>query len=250
MPMSSITVVIPALNDAAMLRECLAALAVQSRPADEILVVDNGSTDDTAAVARAGGARVINEPRRGIFPATAAGFSAARSDLLARLDADSVPESDWLQRIETAFDEAPDLAALTGPGKFYGSNRVVHWLGEHLYIGGYFWSMQILLGHPPLFGSNLALRATVWQRVRDTVHSELADVHDDLDLSYHLEPGMRVRFDRSLVVGISARPFRTWGALGRRLRLAWITIRVNDAERSALRRRRDYRDALGAYAER
>jgi hypothetical protein len=110
--------------------------------------------------------------------------------------------------------------------------------------------MQLVLGHPPLFGSNLALRAAVWTRLRHTVHSNLRDVHDDLDLSYHIEPGMVVRFDRTLVVGISARPFRSWGALGRRLRLAWTTIRLNDSERSAARRRREYRDALEAYAER
>jgi glycosyltransferase involved in cell wall biosynthesis len=248
--MSSISVVIPALNDAEMLRTCLAALADQSRPADEIVVVDNGSTDDTAAVARGAGALVINEPQRGIFPATARGFSAARGEILARLDADSIPEPDWLARVEAEFDANPALSALTGPGRFYGGNRFVHWLGERFYIGGYFWFMQLVLGHPPLFGSNLALRAAVWTRLRHTVHSNLRDVHDDLDLSYHIEPGMIVRFDRTLVVGISARPFRSWSALGRRLRLAWITIRLNDGGRSAARRRREYRDALEAYAER
>ena len=60
-----ISVVVPVLNDSPMLAQCLAALALQTRPADEIVVVDNGSTDDTAAVATAGGARVVPEPVTG-----------------------------------------------------------------------------------------------------------------------------------------------------------------------------------------
>ncbi|MDP3207929.1 MAG: glycosyltransferase, partial [Rhodoglobus sp.] len=74
--MSRISVVIPARNDSVMLAACLRALADQTRPADEIIVVDNGSTDDTAAVAVAAGVRVIQESLWGIFPATAAGFDA------------------------------------------------------------------------------------------------------------------------------------------------------------------------------
>ena len=237
-----ISVVIPALNDAVMLAACLRALAAQSRPADEIVVVDNGSADDTAAVARAGGARVVVEPRRGIMPATAAGFDAAKGDILARLDADSVPPPDWLERVEAAFAADPRLTALTGPGDFYGSNRLVHWMGKTFYIGGYFWFMTFMLGHAPLFGSNLALRADAWRTLRLTVHRNLRELHDDLDLAYHLEPQMVVRYDPTLRVGISARPFSSWAGLGRRLSWAYKTIRLNTGRGSWSRRRAERRE--------
>jgi glycosyltransferase involved in cell wall biosynthesis len=235
--MHYISVIIPALNDAEMLRNCLAALTAQTRPADEIIVVDNGSIDDTAEVARAAGAIVIAEPTKGIFPATAAGFDSARGEILGRLDADSVPAADWLERVETAFAEDDALTALTGPGVFYGSNRLVHFLGRHLYIGGYFWFIGLVLGHPPLFGSNLALRSSAWSRLRLTVHRNQADIHDDLDLSYHVAPDMIVRYDPKLVVGISARPFGSWRALRRRLSWAFGTMALNGREISAMRRR-------------
>lgn len=235
--MTRVSVVIPSLNDSAMLAVCLEALARQTRPADEIVVVDNGSTDATADVARAAGARVIDEPHRGIFPATAAGFDAATGDLLARLDADSVPEPDWIERVVARFESEPDLAALSGPGDFYGSNRLVHWVAENLYIGGYIWFVGWLVGHPPLFGSNLALRASTWARLRGSVHSSLREIHDDLDLAIHIEPDMRVEFDRSLRVGVSSRPFTSISGLGRRLSWAYTTIALNAREKPFRERR-------------
>jgi len=235
--MAVISVVIPVLNDSEMLRTCLEALRSQSRPADEIVVVDNGSTDDTAGIALAAGARVVTESRRGIPAATAAGFDAARGDLLARLDADSVPFPDWLELLEQRFDADESLAAVTGPGVFYGAGRMVRRLGEVLYIGGYFWSMGWLLGHPPLFGSNFAIRASAWRRIRLTSHRDVRELHDDLDFSFQFQPDMKVEYDRDLVVGVSARPFGTAKGFFRRLHWAYTTIAVNAREQPLLERR-------------
>lgn len=238
-----VSVVIPALDDAPMLAKCLEALATQSRPADEIVVVDNGSTDDTAAVARAAGARVVDEPLRGIFPATSTGFDAATGDLVARLDADSVPPADWIERIVATFEADAELSWLSGPGDFYGSTRVVHWMAETFYIGGYVWFVGLLLGHPPLFGSNLAFRAQAWRAVRSSVHRGMREIHDDLDLAIHVQPGQRVRFDKGLRVGVSARPFATISGFRRRIDWAFGTLALNARERSYRQRRREYRAA-------
>jgi glycosyltransferase involved in cell wall biosynthesis len=70
-----ITVVIPALDEAGNIAAVVASLLAQ--PIDRVVVVDNGSTDDTAAVATAAGADVIVEPRRGYGYACAAGSRAA-----------------------------------------------------------------------------------------------------------------------------------------------------------------------------
>jgi glycosyltransferase involved in cell wall biosynthesis len=235
--MTVISVVIPALNDSDMLQRALAALAAQTRLADEIVVVDNGSTDDTADVARRAGARVVVEPKRGIPAATAAGFDAATGALIGRLDADSVPATNWIAEFERRFDRNPELSAITGPGKFYGANRLVRAAGELLYIGGYFWAMTWLLGHPPLFGSNFAIRKSAWLQIRESCHRDVRELHDDLDLSFQFTVGMRIEFDKKLRVGVSSRPFSSAAGLRRRLHWAYTTIATNAREQSLFARR-------------
>jgi glycosyltransferase involved in cell wall biosynthesis len=218
--MTTVSVVIPARNDAEMLEACLAALARQTRLPDEIVVVDNGSWDSTALVARAAGAIVVAEPTPGIPRASAAGYDAATGELIARLDADSVPPADWIAHAVRRFELEPDLSVLTGIGDFYGSTPLVHTLGRVVYLGGMLVSMTPYLGHPPIFGSNFVMRREVWHELAGEVHRTQRTIHDDLDLSLHIKPWMRVAYDPAFRVGISARPFETFSGLRRRV--SWV----------------------------
>ncbi|MFL7867179.1 MAG: glycosyltransferase family 2 protein [Anaerolineales bacterium] len=81
-----VSLIIPALNEA----QCLARLLteVPFEALQQVIVVDNGSSDDTAGVARSGGATVIDEPRRGYGFACAAGLAAAEGDVVVFMDGD------------------------------------------------------------------------------------------------------------------------------------------------------------------
>jgi glycosyltransferase involved in cell wall biosynthesis len=87
------SIVVPAYNEEALLPATLAALALAMKGNDlsgEIVVCDNNSTDGTAAVARAAGARVVGEPVNHISRARNAGARAARGRYLVFVDADTV----------------------------------------------------------------------------------------------------------------------------------------------------------------
>ena len=118
MPVTLTSVVIPAYNEEQYLGRCLAALARQTYPADrfEVIVVDNGSTDTTAEIARRyGGVRVITKPRKGVARARQAGFAAARGAVIASTDADTVVPPFWVARIAEYFRADPALGAVYGP---------------------------------------------------------------------------------------------------------------------------------------
>jgi GT2 family glycosyltransferase len=111
-----LSVIIPVHNGGENLRRCLQGLAQSSRPVDEIIVVDDGSTDGSAALAAAAGAGVIALPAGPRGPAFARnrGVEAASGNLLVFIDADVVVHADTLARMEKVFEEKTDVAALFG----------------------------------------------------------------------------------------------------------------------------------------
>ncbi|ALU39235.1 glycosyl transferase family 2 [Kocuria flava] len=223
----SVSVVVPARDDAAQLAVCLRLLAAQSRRPDEVVVVDNASTDGTAAVARAAGARVVREPVRGIPAAAAAGYDAARGDVVVRCDADSRPGPEWVAELVAALGARPDAVAVSGPGRFLGLPPGLGTVLSALYVGLYVTAAGAALAHPPLFGTNMAMRRSWWLEVRGRVHRADPELHDDMDLSFRLDPGRRIVFLARPAVGMSPRALRPGPAAVRRLARAGRTLRVN-----------------------
>lgn len=243
-----VAVVIPCRDDAVMLAHCLRALAAQTHPPDSVIVVDNGSTDASAAVARAHGATVVAEPFVGIWPAAARGYDQALggADLIARLDADSRPHPDWIARLVRAFAADAALGVLTGGAEFYGASPLVNRLGERWFIGGgHFW-VRAWLGIPLVYGSNFAMRAAIWKRVRDRVDRANTRIHDDLDLTIRLRADDGVRYDPELRMPVSARPVQTLSGLSRRVWRVVATFAASWPEGAPRRRTEPARAPLAS----
>jgi hypothetical protein len=111
-PRLPVSVVIPCLNEAENIVQCVRrARKVLDRCgiAGEVLVVDNGSDDGSGALARAAGARVVDEPRRGYGSAYLAGFAAAYGDYIVMIDADLTYDFAEIPRFVAALEEGAEM---------------------------------------------------------------------------------------------------------------------------------------------
>lgn len=222
-----ISVVIPVKDDDSELARCLQALARQTLLPDEVIVVDNGSTDASAGVARAFGARVERCDAPGIPAASAAGYDAAGGEVILRLDADCIPDRSWVRAMADAFADRPDVDAFTGGARFVDGPRLLRRLLAAVYLGAYAAVMTPTLGHLPLFGSNLGMRRDAWRRVRSQVHRADPELHDDMDLAFHLGERGRIRFLRQARMGMSMRPFTSGRDFTRRVWRGLRTVMVH-----------------------
>jgi glycosyltransferase involved in cell wall biosynthesis len=109
------SVIVPVYNGASTLGACLRALAQQTVPraSYEVIVVDDGSTDDSAAIAARHGARVICQAHAGPAAARNRGAQAAQGAILLFTDADCEPRQDWIEAMLAPL-VAPDVAGVKG----------------------------------------------------------------------------------------------------------------------------------------
>ncbi len=110
------SVVIPVYNGAETLEGCLRSLAAQSlpRPQYEIIVVNDGSTDESARIATAHGARVISQRNMGAPAARNAGIVAANGTWIGFTDSDCVCSRTWLESLLRAAQQMPDAVGAAG----------------------------------------------------------------------------------------------------------------------------------------
>jgi glycosyltransferase involved in cell wall biosynthesis len=201
-----ISLIIPAYNEERYLGACLDEVARQTVMPDEVIVVDNNSTDATAAIAqRYPFVTLLQESAQGIVYARNRGFEAASGDILARTDADVVLPETWVERVGDFYADPKHAEwGLSGNGRPNNLpfSRILGWLQGQIAFRTNRW----LLGHYIFFGSNMALPRSGWQQVRAAVCLR-TDIHEDLDLAIHFHrAGGTISYQETLqVVGRAAR---------------------------------------------
>jgi glycosyltransferase involved in cell wall biosynthesis len=198
-----ISLVIPVYNEVDRIHDCLTAVARQTVRPFEVIVVNNNSTDGTIAIARAFPfVRIITEDRQGVVYARDAGFAAARGDVIARIDADTVIPSNWIATLKAVFaDSATDAVSGTVAYRDIALPHVVSRIDL-------FWRRRMarLLGRDvALQGANMAMRTAVWTVVQSQLCHERG-LHEDFDVAIHAtKAGFNVRFDERVHAAVCYR---------------------------------------------
>jgi glycosyltransferase involved in cell wall biosynthesis len=237
----TISAIVCAHNEATCLAACLFSLRAQTRPPDELIVVDNASVDGTSDVARAvPGVRVIREPAKGLVLAREAARAGATGDILAYVDADCRAPLQWLERVATRFADAR-VVAVTGPYRFYDwdrTGRAIVRLYDWVVAPPTHFAVHRALGVGAiLYGGNFAVRRTALDRIGG--FDRTIEFHgEDTNLGRRLTPIGRVAIGRDCWVWTSARRYRAMGkrkVFGLYVRNFWSEIlRHRPADREHL----------------
>ncbi len=189
------------------------SIAAQTTKPDEVIVVDNNSTDDSIKIARSYKfVRIVMEKHQGRAYARNMGFNAARCEILGRIDADSRLAPDWVERVKEVFAN-PTVAGVTGLGK----TNVLPW-SESLYSKFwsriYYWTVHLFFGVVTMWGANMAVRQNVWEEVKAYTCLDDSAAHEDQDLSLLIaERGGRIIQDNNLVIQTNGQAYHYWPKL-------------------------------------
>ena len=201
----TLSIIIPVYNDERHLKKCLESIAVQSVVPDDVIVVDNNSNDGSAKLAHTYPfVRVITEKQQGIRYARAAGFDAATTDIIGRIDADTILLPNWTRQVKEIF-ENKKVMAVSGPVGYHDApgEQVGLFVDQNLRQA--MWRIGKKDDAVFLFGSNMALRRSAWESVRGDL-CDRSDIHEDIDIAIHMyDNGMPVIFDKTLIAYTSSR---------------------------------------------
>lgn len=232
MPALRITAIVCAYNEERFLPAALHSLFAQTRVPDEVMVVNNASSDGTRAVAeRIPGVIVVDEPDKGLVKARAAGFAAATGDILVYIDADCRAPLRLVERMERRFLRSARTVAVTGPYRFYdwdwigvlGARVYDHTLAPFAHVT----AQDVLRVGAILYGGNFALRRTALEAIGGFDTS--IEFHgEDTNLGRRLAAVGRVELKAACYLHTSARRYKALGR-GRVFRLYvrnfwWETI--------------------------
>lgn len=211
-----VSVIIPAHNEASVIGASLDAVLAQDYPDFEVIVVDNASTDGTAAAAVAyGRVKVVSETRKGTMWACERGRREATGDIIVRMDADCLPEHDWLSRGTAHFERDPQVVVVSGPYIYYDATRVFRFASFLTQKYLYTWVhtvLRIFRAGGITMGGNTFMRASALERAGG-FNTALTFYGDDTDVPKRLSRFGRCVYDPRLVNRTSARRFKAHGTV-------------------------------------
>ncbi len=194
-----VSVIIPAYNTSRELADCLTALRRSTVSPVEVIVVDDASTDDTAAVAESAGAHTI---RLGVNAGPAGarnrGAAVARGDVLMFVDADVVVAEESIARAVATLEQEPDVVAVFG--SYDTRPRAPGLVSQFRNLLHHFVHQQGAPEAMTFWAGCGAVRRAAFDAVGGFDERPLRHFIEDIDLGYRLrQAGFRIRLDREML---------------------------------------------------
>ena len=201
------SIIIPAFNEERVLPDCILAAKAQAGNFNkEIIVVDNNSIDNTSAVAKSLGVKVIFEAKKGVSQARKIGTEEAKGKFIVQIDADSRLPKNYLKEVDRRFKKDKKLVCLGGQMYFYDG---VWWqIFFRPFVHYFFWifTFIISLGKIGPMGNNMVFKKEVYNKTNG--FDPDLKLGEDVDLSKKLSRFGKIRLDMSLKSYVSARRFK------------------------------------------
>jgi len=205
--MLKVSIYIPCYNVEKWVARCIEGVLRQTHRVDEILIIDDGCQDRTIEIASQYPVRTVRHERnRGLAAARNTGFRNAGNELVAALDADLVPEANWLENLVKCFEDEKVGGAGGRLVEMVLDSVADKWRKAHMTQD---WGDSHVINPPFMFGNNSIIRKSVVQDV-GWYDERFRTAGEDADLSrrirakgYNLiyEPGAVVRHFRHDSVG-------------------------------------------------
>ena len=210
---------IPAYNEEAVIARCLKSVLVEIKRSGidaEVVVVNNASTDRTKEIASGfPGVRVVDEIKKGLTHARAAGMRATDGDIIANVDADTMLPPGWLATVAARFSADPKLVALSGPFIYYDLSATDRALTRGFYFIGYLLHLlnhYVLRTGAMLQGGNFVIRRDAFERVGG-FDTSIAFYGEDTDVACRLAQVGKVAWTWKLPMYASGRRLKNEGAI-------------------------------------
>ena len=211
------SIIIPAHNEEKYIKNTLEAAVHQSFPSYfEVIVVDNASTDNTFKVANSfENVKVVREEKKGVQFARERGRHEAKGEILAYLDADSIPHENWLKN-GIAYFSQPDVVGVSGPYDYYDEKpflRFVSFLFQKVFFRAVHFIVQDVLHKAGvMLGGNAFIKASAMEKIGG-FNTSIVFYGDDTDTDRRLATVGKVLFKNDVIVKSSARRLKEMNIL-------------------------------------
>lgn len=211
-----VSLVIPAYNEEKNILPCLEHCVSIDGHFQEIIIVDNNSTDDTAHIVKEFinkssnnlNIKLISENKKGVMHARNRGFLESTGEIIAFVDADTKMPKNWLKSLEQEFVNNQKIVCVSGPMEYEGFSTFQKILCD-IYLYTIAMPVYFLVGYMGIYG-NLAIKRNILQKIGG-VNTQIDFYGDDTDITRRASKFGKVKFTPKMSILASGRRFSGQG---------------------------------------